>query len=98
MNRDNRFRLIFVVGSIIFMAISFILQSNSARHLFQNVYFRVADVALGGALLLLVGALIVRVWIRSGFATRRPQILIGQFVLLALVVWGLVLAILNLIA
>ncbi len=97
MSRDNRFRLIFLVATVIFMAINLVqLQANKALHLYHNVLFQVAWVELGGILLLLIPALIVRSWFRSGVAPLRPQILAGQFILLAFLILGLVLAIHNL--
>lgn len=97
MSRDTRFRLIFVVGMVIMMAVSLVIvQFNRAYHLYHSVYYQAVWVAIGVVLLLGVGALIVRTWVRQGFANIRPQIRIGQFVVLAIILYGLILAIHNL--
>lgn len=97
MSRDTRFRLIFVVGTVIMMAVGvFISQSSRTYHLYHNALYQTVWVAIGVVLLLGVGALIVRTWVRQGFANIRPQIRVGQFVVLALILYGLMLAIHNL--
>ena len=97
MSRDTRFRLIMVVGMVIMVVVSeVIVQSNRAFHLYHNVYYQAGWLAIGVVLLLGVGALIVRMWIRQGFANIRPQIRIGQFVVLAVLLFEVMLAIHNL--
>lgn len=97
MSRDTRFRLIFVVGWVVLMVAStVIVQSNGADHLYHNVYYQAVWVAMGAVLLLVIGALIVRMWLRQGFANIRRPILLGQFALLAFLVYSLILAIHNL--
>ena len=97
MSRDTRFRLIFVMGMVIMLAVSVVIfQSNRAYHLYHTVYYQAVWVAIGVVLLLSVGALIVRTWVRQGFANIRPQIRVGQFVALAILLFEVMLAIHNL--
>ena len=86
-----------VVGMIIMMVVNeVIIQLNRTYHLYHNVYYQAVWLAIGVVLLLGVGALIVRMWIRQGFANIRPQIRIGQFVVLAVLLFEVMLAIHNL--
>jgi len=73
-----------------------IIQLNRTYHLYHNVYYQAVWLAIGVVLLLGVGALIVRMWVRQGFANIRPQIQVGQFVVLAVLLFEVMLAIHNL--